>query len=268
MNLSRPLVTLDIESTGLNPATDRIVSLAIAKRFPETPLLEDGAKTERRYWLVKPPFDIPQEAIDVHGITNEQVANCQPFSAVAAEIHERIKHCDIRGFGVWNFDLPLLWEEFYRAGIEWSIDTVRVIDASVIFKRKEERTLSAAVKFYCGREHESAHSADGDVIATDEVFAAQRSKYPDVAKMSRDELHLFCQYDNKRLDLAGKLALNEQGEPIYTFGQRTKGVRVLDDTGFGYWMLDKDFPAQTKMILRGILGPPPKDTPRNNDIPF
>lgn len=237
--MNRPLCTFDIEATGVDVAKDRIVSIAA---------LIGGEEHE---WLVNPGCLMTDEVIAIHGITNEMVADKPLFAAIAREVHEMIKGCDLCGFNLLNFDVPLLWEEFRRSGIEWNLDGVNIIDVGNIFKKKEERTLSAAVKFYLGREHDSAHDAAGDVRATYEVLGAQLNRYDDLEWMDHSELAAFSAFD-KRVDLAGKIILNDKGEPIYNIGQ-SKGKRVVDDPGFGRWMLTKDFSENTKQHLRRLL---------------
>lgn len=244
----KPLVFFDIESTGVDVAKDRIVSICF-HRFAEFRDIPNARTT----WasLFNPGIPIPPEATECHGITDEMVMFEPDFKDLAETVHAIVRGVDLAGYNLINFDIPLLWEELYRAGIEWDLAGVRVIDAGNIFKKKEERTLSAAVKFYCGHEHDSAHTADGDVAATVKVLGAQLARYPDLGAMDIDKLAEFSQFD-KRADLAGKIVLNEAGDPVYNIG-KSKGVRVVDDPGFGIWMLGKDFSEQTKQLLRKLL---------------
>lgn len=243
MKLERPLLFIDIEGTGVDSAKDRIVSLALCYDL-----------TNAKYgtqWRFNPEMRMSAEVIAIHGITNEQASLEEKFSARAAELEMTLRGCDLAGFNLLNYDVPILWEEFHRAGLTWDLSGVRIIDAGNIFKKKEERTLTAAVKFYCGKDHAEAHSAPGDVRATAEVLAAQLARYPELAAMSVDELAKFSEFD-KRFDLAGKIIVDSEGFPVYNIG-KSKGVRVKDDARFAYWMLGKDFSQQTKMVLARYL---------------
>lgn len=239
----RPLCVFDIEGTGTNPASDRIVTLAIQKI--------DGRVTSTFGYECNPGVQMSDEVIAIHGITNEAVAAWAPFKRWAQEIFMVIKGCDLLGFNLFNYDIPLLWEELNRCGIEWPLDGVRVIDAGNVFKKKEERSLPAAVQFYLNHEHEGAHDAHADVSATLDVLNAQLDRYPDLRAMSLDDLATFSRFD-ERIDLAGKIVKGADGRPTYTIG-KVRGIAVEDDPGFAYWMLGKDFSANTKMVLRKIL---------------
>jgi DNA polymerase-3 subunit epsilon len=234
---------VDVETSGVDVALDRIISLAMGWK--------DDGEVERRHWLFDPGVPIPEQASEVHGIRDRDVEGKPTFGEKATEILREMDGCDLLGFNLINFDIPIMWEEFYRAGLEWDLSGVRVIDASVIFRKKEERTLSAAVKFYCGREHGEAHDAMGDVEATLDVFEEQCARYPDIRLMEPDEVAAYSKFDD-RVDLAGKLVRDAQGRVCYAIG-KAKGVPVIDDRGFGYWMLDKDFAQQTKAVLRRLL---------------
>lgn len=238
----RPLVALDIEATGLDIAKDRIVTLA-AQRF--------GEMTSRHLFQVNPGITMSDEVIAVHGITNEMCARWEPFASQAQSVFALIDGCDLLTFNGLNYDIPLLWEELNRCGIEWSLDGVRVIDAGNVFKKKEERTLSAAVQFYCDREHEGAHDASADVDATLDVINSQLVRYQDLRSMSLAELDAFSRFD-ERIDLAGKIVKGKDGRPTYAIG-KVRGTAVEDDLGFADWMLSKDFSANTKMVIRKIL---------------
>ena len=245
----KPLLSIDIESTGVDPAKDRIVSLAIVWATDES-IDQPGDWN----YLVDPEMPIPAEATECHGISNEDVADCPPFSHYAAEIHERLKDCDLIGFNLTNFDIPILWEEFYRAGIVWDLSQTKVIDVGTLFKKREERTLAAAVKFYCDRELDGAHDAANDAMATIDVWRAMLKRYPDLVGLDRSAQAKASQFDEVRVDLAGKIIIGKDGRPTYNIG-KAKGVAVEDDPGFGRWMLGKDFTANTKMALERILYP-------------
>jgi DNA polymerase-3 subunit epsilon len=254
LNLERPLAFFDIEATGKDPAHDRIVSLHIKKIRP------DGS-SRAASWMVNPRVKMSDEVIAIHGITNESVAGLQTFNEVAPSVLAFLKDCDLATFNGSNFDIPILWEELNRSGIKWNLNGVQHVDVGNLFKKKEPRTLTAAVKFYCGRDHEGAHDAGADVDATVAVLEAmiQRSNtdfsndYSDLALMELPQLAEFSKMED-RVDLAGKLVRNAQGDVVYGFGN-SKGVRVQDDPSFARWMLQKDFSENTKEHLRAILYP-------------
>jgi DNA polymerase-3 subunit epsilon len=237
----RHLICFDIESTGTDPARDRLVSLALCSL--------NGEVTGN--WLVNPGIAIPETATEVHGITNEEVESLPGFGYHAADIHAILKDADLLGFNLTNFDIPILWEEFHRVGIEWDLSNTNVIDAGTLFKKREERTLAAAVKFYTGQDHTNSHDAMSDVMATINVFSSQLGRYG-LLGVSNEKLMAESSYDEKRVDLAGKIVIGKDGRPAYNIG-KAKGVAVVDDPGFGNWMLDRDFTANTKMHLNRIL---------------
>lgn len=239
----RPLCVFDIEGTGTDVAKDRIVTLAVMRIEPSTVL--------SRQWQVNPGVQMSDEVIAVHGITNEQVAQWEPFENHAKEIFTFLSGCDLAGFNLLNYDIPLLWEELNRCGIEWSLASARILDAGNIFKKKEERTLSAAVQFYLERNHDGAHDAQADVTATADVLDAQLFRYADLRAMTIDELASFSRFDD-RVDLAGKIVKGKDGRPTYNIG-KVRGVAVEDDPSFADWMLSKDFTANTKSVIRTIL---------------
>lgn len=242
--MNQPILFFDLETTGVDICKDRIISIAACK------VTDFDFPGETLHWLLYPNQAIPAEATAVHGITNDMVKDQPEFYLIAPGIHAYFKGCNLAGFNLLDFDIPLLWEEFHRAGINWQVPE-HIIDASNIFRKKEPRTLSAAVQFYCGRAHDGAHNACADVEATIEVVAAQIARYPDLQGMDIPALAQFSTY-NKRVDLAGKLGRDEHGHLIYNFG-KSKGKRVKDDPGFARWMLREDFPAHTKMILQTYL---------------
>ena len=243
----KPLASIDVETTGTNTATDAIVSLAIHVGYGDE---------YSREWKFKPWKPIPPEVEQLIGISNAQVANLPPFKADAFEIHNALSKCDICGFNVRAFDVAIIWEEFYRCGIEWDLSDTLIIDAGTIFKLREERTLTAALKFYCGIEtYEGAHGALSDARSTADVLEAQLKRYPDLGKMDRAALAKASEYDGpKRLTFDGKIIEGPDGAPIFNFGKyRDKQVKVTDDLRYAEWMLSADFPAQTKLVLRKII---------------
>lgn len=250
MNLTRPLVCFDIEGTGLDVATAKIIQIHFYKITPGNP--GDGEMVPSSLTcLINPCMSIPPESTEVHHITDDMVKDLPDFTAFSQRIHDFVKDCDLVGYNLRNYDIPLLWEELYRCGIKWDISKVHVIDAGAIFKIKEQRTLSAALKFYCGREMENAHDAGADVTATMAVLEGQRRRYPDLATMSVPELAEFSKQD-KRVDLAGKIVLDKDGDPSYAIGN-AKGQKVRDNRSFAHWMLSKDFTSETKATLCRIL---------------
>jgi DNA polymerase-3 subunit epsilon len=239
----RPLASLDIETTGTNQATDAIVSIGIVV----------GQKSY--YHTFKPWKPIPPEVEKVIGITTVQAASFDPFLKHAKDIFDNwIFPNDLLGFNLIGFDVPLLWEEFYRCGIEWDLSNHLIIDAGNLWKKVEERTLEAAVKKFLGREHHGAHNSETDARATLEVFQALRSGFPKLAVMSGKELAQYSIYDDRKnsLTLDGKIVRGPDGDPIYNFGKQ-KGMKVKDDLGLAYWIMGKDFPSNTKNWLSNYL---------------
>jgi DNA polymerase III subunit epsilon len=241
----KPLLCFDIESTGKDPASDRIVQFAWKLAEPV------AGFEESRCFLVNPGMPIPPESTEIHGITDEMVAVSPRFEEHAPYLYGFIKKCDLLGFNLTNFDVPILWEEFHRAGIDWDLSDTRILDAGTLFKKREERSLSAAVQFYCNRTHDAAHDAMGDVLATIDVWEAQLAKYK-LDGLTRELQEKESNYDEKRVDLAGKIIIGKDGQPVYNIG-KAKGVAVVDDPGFANWMLNRDFSANTKMHLMRIL---------------
>lgn len=250
IKLTRPLCFLDIESATPgptpDPARDKIVHLYM--RW----IRAVGIPDDDCMWLFNPGFQMSPHNIECHGITNKMAAGYPMMqSSHASNIAASLKGCDIAGFNHMNYDIPLLWEECYRVGVELNLDGSHFIDAGTIMKKKEERSLSAAVKFYCGREHTGAHDCREDVKGTICVLDAQLLRYPDLGKMTVPELAAFSRHE-ERLDLAGKIVKGQDGRPVYNFG-KSKGVAIEDDPGFAYWMLGKDFSENTKRVLRKLL---------------
>jgi DNA polymerase III subunit epsilon len=206
MNLIRPLVILDVETTGTDVNKDRIVELSVLKLFPNG---ERESKTVR----FNPEMPIPKGASDIHGITDEMVKGLPVFKRRAQAILDFIHLCDLGGFNSNKFDFPMLYQEFNRAGLNWEYSHHNMVDVGNIFKIKEARTLSAAVKFYCGVDHENAHSAEADVEATLEVLLAQVDRYEDLPK-DIASLALFSNFDRPVLDMAGKFVLDSDNETV------------------------------------------------------
>lgn len=248
LNLKRPLVIFDLETTGLDIARDRIIEIAYIKVFP------NGEEASHRL-LINPEMHIPETSTEVHGISDADVADCPTFRQKAQEIANDFIGSDIAGFNSNNFDIPMLTEEFNRVGIIPDfIDKAAKVDVQVIYHKMEKRTLSAAYLYYCGKDHIDAHSALGDVQATYEVLQAQLDKYPNDI---HNDIQFLSEFTTtvRRVDAAGRIIYNEQNIPCFSFG-KYKGRPVVDvfRTAPGYyeWMMQSDFPEQTKSILTKI----------------
>jgi DNA polymerase-3 subunit epsilon len=243
LNLRRPLVVFDLETTGVSVTHDRIVEICLLKVFPDF-------REEIRTYRVNPGIPIPAGATAVHGISNADVADKPSFKELSAELNLYLRDCDFGGFNSNKFDFPMLVEEFFRAGIEFDIQKCKFIDAQRIYHMKEPRTLSAAYKFYCSRELENAHSAEADTVATWEIIRAQLHKYTDLPE-DIEGLHKLTGQD-LLADLAGRLVFSEKGDILFNFGKH-KGKLVkdilLNEPGYYNWMMDGDFPQQTKNVL-------------------
>ena len=246
LQLTRPLCFFDLETTGINIANDRIVEIAIVKRLPER-------RTEEQRWLVNPGCPIPAEATAVHGITNEQVADAPTFKDLAPTIRDFIKDCDLAGYNSDRFDIPLLAEEFLRADMDIDFKNIKTVDVQTIFHKMEQRTLSAAYKFYCQKELDNAHSALADTQATHEVLMAQLEHYKDLPE-DINGLSAFAT-QRKSADFAGFIGYNKQGQECFSFGKhKGKTVEEILDHEPGYfgWLMNADFPRYTKKILTQI----------------
>jgi len=213
--------------------------------------IHPDSREESRTRLLNPGMPIPAEASAIHGITDEHVRNEPRFAAIARSLFAMLSGSDLAGYNSNNFDIPFLVEEFARCGIEFPEERTRLIDVCTIFKRKEERTLTAAMKFYCDKNHEDAHDAEADVRATREVFHAQLERYQDVGGMTVQQLHAYCNREGI-VDYTRRLALNSDGEVVFNFGTH-KGKPVTQQLDYARWMLSGDFPEGTKMILRKII---------------
>jgi len=246
LKLKKPIVFFDLETTGINIAKDRIVEISILKVFP------NGNK-ESKTWLVNPEIEIPKEASDIHGITNERVVTEPTFKELALEVSEMIKGCDLAGFNSNRFDIPLLAEEMLRAEVDFDMIDRVAIDVQVIFHKKEERTLSAGYKFYCGKDLNNAHSAAVDTLATYEILKAQLDKYDDL----ENDVKFLNEYSTfgKRADLAGFIQYDESEDEIFTFGKykgQKVGAVLKKDKGYFSWIQNADFPLYTKKVLTDI----------------
>jgi DNA polymerase-3 subunit epsilon len=246
LQLTRPLAFIDLETTGINISLDRIVEIAIVKISP------DGSKLVKRK-LINPLMPIPKASSDIHGITDEMVKDAPSFKQVANEFKQFIDNCDIAGYNSNRFDVPMLLEEFLRAGLDFSIDGKKMLDVQKVFHMMEQRTLSAAYKFYCNKTLEGAHSAEHDATATWEVLEAQLEKYSQIGN-TVESIVKFTGEDDI-VDFARRF-IKEKGIEVFNFGKH-KGkpvVQVLKEEPQYYdWMMKGDFPMNTKQKLTEIL---------------
>jgi len=246
LKLNRPICFFDLETTGTDVVKDRIVEIAILKIYP------NGNK-ESKTWLVNPTIPIPTQSIEIHGITDEKVTNEPTFKELAPQIHNMIKDSDLAGYNSDRFDIPLLVEELLRADVDFDLKNRVSVDVQTIFHKKEERTLSAAYRFYCNKTLENAHSAAADTNATYEILKAQLDRYEDL----ENDMKALSEYTTRKkaVDFAGFIALNDKDEEIFAFGKH-KGVKVEDvlekEPGYFGWILNADFPLYTKKVLTGI----------------
>jgi len=246
LKLTKPIVFFDLETTGINIAKDRVVEISILKVYP------NGNK-ESKTWLVNPEIEIPAEVVAIHGISNEKVVTEPTFKELSEEISKLIAGCDLAGFNSNRFDIPLLAEEMLRAGIDFDMKNRVAVDVQVIFHKKEQRTLSAAYKFYCDKDLENAHSAEADTNATYEILKSQLDRYEDI----ENDIKFLSEFSShkKRADFAGFLMYDEDDNEVFTFG-KYKGKKVVDvlekDKGYYSWIQKADFPLYTKKVLTAI----------------
>lgn len=262
LQLKRPLIWFDQESTGVNTTVDRICEIAFIKQMPDGTL-------DKRQMIIDPGISIPKQASDIHGITDEVIAKLKAdgkaplFSKVAPNIFKFIQGCDVAGYGIINFDIPMLSEEFARCGIQWPEPDMKALDNMNIFKKKEERTLKAALKFYCGKELKDAHEALADIEASMEVIDGQLDKYSDLKELSFDELCAYSKMDD-RLDLNGFFVKNEDGKVVFNVGKhKNSPVAEVFKTDHSYynWIMKSDMSADTKRHAQSMyerINPPKK----------
>ena len=247
LNLKSPLVFFDLETTGTNINSDRIVEICYLKVYP-------NGNEESKSMRINPEMHIPEASSAIHGIYDADVADCPTFKDVAKKIAADIEGCDLAGFNSNRFDIPVLAEEFLRAGVDVDLMKRKFVDVQVIYHKLEQRTLSAAYKFYCGKNLEDAHTAEADTRATYEVLKAQLDHYPDVLE---NDIAFLSEYSchNKNVDFAGRIVYNEQGVEVFNFG-KYKGMSVAEvlkrDLGYYGWIMQGDFTLNTKNVLTKI----------------
>lgn len=246
LNLSRPIIFFDLETTGTDIMRDRIVEISMIKVMP------DGSDIQRTV-RVNPGCPIPAEATAIHHITDADVADKPAFREIAPALAESFAGCDIAGFNSNRFDIPLLAEEFARAGIDFDFSAARFVDVQTIFHKREQRTLSAAYRFYCSKELEEAHSANADTRATYEVLMAQLDHYGDLP----NDIDLLAEYStqNRNVDLMGRLIYDDLHREVINFG-KYKGQLAADvlrrDPGYFSWIQQGEFPSNTKRAFMAI----------------
>ncbi len=259
LKLDRPLVVFDIESTGVNPRQDRIIELAAVKLHP------DG-REETKTWLLNPTVKIPPETTAIHGITDEIVRDCPTFFEMAEDIDHFFDGCDLSGFNADRFDIPCLEEEFARVGRDFGASRRRHVDVQRIYHKMEPRDLTAAVRFYCGRDHKGAHGAEADARATLDVLKAQLEKYADLPKTTAEMDEYLVPRDPLNADRTGLIRW-QNGAWCVNFGKK-KGTPLkelfLHEQNFLKWFVKGNFETDARMIVqdlleRGVLPPPPKD---------
>ena len=258
LNLKRPIVFFDLETTGTDICKDRIVEYSLLKVMPDG---EEILRTRR----INPTIPIPLETSLIHKIYDEDVKDCVTFKQVARDVEQFLKGCDLGGYNLLRFDIPLLAEEFLRCDIDFDIDSRNVVDACRIFHQMEQRTLSAAYRYYCDRKLENAHSAEADTVATYHILMAQLDRYQNIplevaegveefpVQNDMEQLHKFTV--QKTADLAGRIIYNNAGQEVFNFGKH-KNVPVEEvlqkEPGYYDWMMKGDFPLQTKKVLTRI----------------
>jgi DNA polymerase-3 subunit epsilon len=246
LNLRNPLVFFDLETTGTNVVSDRIVEISYLKVYPNG---KEECKTRR----INPEMPIPAEATAIHGISDDDVKDCPTFREIAKSLATHIEGCDLAGYNSNRFDIPLLVEEFLRVDVDIDFHKRKFVDVQTIFHKKEQRTLSAAFKFYCNKNLEDAHSAEADTKATYEVLKAQLDRYDDL-KNDIEYLSDFSSFSNN-VDFSGRIVYNEKKEEVINFGKH-KGRLVAEvlksDPGYYGWIMQGDFSLHTKKVLTNI----------------
>lgn len=259
LNRTRPIAFIDLETTGVDVATDRIVEIAIVKWYPDD-------REEKFCYRVNPGLPIPPESTAIHGISDTDVANEPGFKELSKKLFKLLFDCDLAGYNSNKFDIPLLAEEFLRAGIDFDLSERNLIDVQNIFHKLERRTLAAGYRFYCGKVLKNAHSALADTEATLEIFKAQMNRYlgKDLEddqgetmvpfENSVESIHDFSKAQNS-VDLMGRIVYNGEMEPVFNFGKykgQTVEAVLRKDPGYYSWMMRGDFPMYTKKVLKSL----------------
>jgi DNA polymerase-3 subunit epsilon len=259
LNLTHPLAFIDLETTGIKVATDRIVELCILRLNP------DGT-TKIKTMRINPEIPIPPEVTAIHGITDEDVKGAPKFREVAHELDQFLDHCDIAGYNSNHFDIPLLVEEFLRANLEFDLKGRRFVDVQNIFHKMEPRNLRAAYKFYCDKELENAHSAEADTVATYEILKAQLDRYKDSVIKDRkgnmvqpvvNDVKALSEfsYSTRAVDLVGHIVYNDKNTEVFNFGKhKGKAVKDVfrDEPSYYDWIMKSEFPLSTKKVITEI----------------
>ena len=246
LNLKNPIAFFDLETTGLDISKDRIVEIAVLK-------IDPGGRKDSLHMYLNPEMPIDPRAIAVHGIRDEDVADAPTFSQIARNLADFITGCDLAGYNCNRFDVPMLAEEFARANVDIDLKHRKIIDVQVVFFKKEQRTLSAAYKFYLDREMRNAHTAEADSEATYEILKAQLDRYDDL----QNDVEYLSEFTSqtKNVDFLGRIIYNDQNEEVFNFG-KYKGQKVADvlkkDPAYYDWMMKGDFPMYTKKVLTKI----------------
>jgi DNA polymerase-3 subunit epsilon len=246
LNLKRPIAFIDLETTGINVSTDRIVELSVLKISP-------NGKEEWMSTRVNPGIPIPAKTTAIHGIRDEDVTNSPTFKEVARNLAAFLEGCDLAGYNAIKFDIPVLAEEFLRVNIDFNFIKRRYVDVQVIFYKKEQRTLSAAYQFYCKKDLEDAHSSKADTAATFEILKSQLDRYNDL----ENDIEKLADYSsfNNNVDFAGRIILDENGIEVFNFGKhKGKSVETVfnEEPAYYSWMMNGEFPLYTKKVLTEI----------------
>lgn len=247
LNLKNPMVFFDLETTGVSITHDRIVEVSFLKVYP-------NGKEEIKSRRINPGMPIPPQATAIHGITDDDVKDCPTFKQVARSLADQLEGCDLAGFNSSRFDVPMLAEEFLRAGVDFDMSKRKFVDVQIIFHKKEQRTLEAAYAFYCNKKLDDAHSAEADTLATYEVLKSQLDRYPD---LTNDVEALSKEYSsfNNNVDFAGRIIYNDKGVEVFNFGKH-RGRPVTEvlakEPSYYSWMMEGDFPLNTKQVLTKI----------------
>jgi DNA polymerase-3 subunit epsilon len=247
LKLERPIVIFDLETTGLNIVADRIIEISAIKVHLDG---KEEIKTRR----INPEIPIPPEATAIHKISDEDVKDCPVFRAISKSLAEFIKGCDMAGYNLLKFDIPLLAEEFLRAGVNVDFRKIKIIDVQNIFHKMEQRTLIAAYKFYCNKSLDQAHSAEADTVATYEILQSQLDRYPEL----QNDMKFLSEFSIgtvQRFDYANRIVADSNNEPVFNFG-KYKGRRVREiftiEPSYYQWIINGEFTLDTKAVFTEI----------------